>query len=320
MQILGNLWRLISSFGGVLGVVEVLAAMLVAGGCAGELWILINKLTRHVEPLGKNLNSFWRILSWLDSKCRPLSVRLKINGRKLSEAKENLLERLFVMTVAIGVAIELVAVLFSLRENAQLHRDAGEAKGLAAAANERTAIIESNNLVLRSNVAVLEFKLQPRIIYPQQITNFVYLTQLIPKIPIKICTVIGPDDSATFAIQLRGILRAAGFGTDPSANLADVTLDERRPFVYRPLGAQDKWPFVFFVTHGTNNYKQWDLRREAHPTNGLSRLIVLNADTNLIYAAIVECLNDVGIPAQWMNSVGLVGPGECEFFVPHKND
>jgi len=151
---------------GVLGWIELSAAFVVAIGCVGELWILINKLTRQIEPISPNASRFWRMLAWVDLRMRPLIVRLKIKGRKLSVPKEELLERLFVMLVAVGVTVEFVALPFSMFEIAELNRQAGQANKqageawkLSAKANGRAALAESNNLVLRSNLWTLEHEL-----------------------------------------------------------------------------------------------------------------------------------------------------------------
>jgi len=178
--------RIFSEFG-VLGWLELSALLLVAVGCAGEMWILLNKLTRHIEPIGRNLNWFWRALVWCDAKTRPVCVFLKIKGRKLSEAKENLLERLFVTMVATGVGFEFVLAMFNLHEAALMKRQASEANAragaaneIAAKANERVAKLESTNgqtmlLVeqLRKQNLELEAAVQWRTITPTQESTFI---------------------------------------------------------------------------------------------------------------------------------------------------
>ena len=120
-----------------MGCVELFGALVVAIGCAGELWLLINKLTLHIEPVTKSENWFWRSLAWADSTARPFLIRLKIKGRKLPEAKEQLLERLFVILVAFGVAIEFFALPFSMNEIAALNKEAGDARKDAGIAIEQ---------------------------------------------------------------------------------------------------------------------------------------------------------------------------------------
>jgi hypothetical protein len=166
MQIISTIRQIASEFG-VLGWVELSAALLVAIGCGGEFWILLNKLTRHIEPLPKNAGLVWRMLAWVDLKIRPIAVRLKINGRKLSEAKEQLLERSFVMLVAFGVSVEFICLMFSLHEVAALNAKSAKAEQVAALANERSLKLERENLIVRSNLFELAAKINPTRITPE---------------------------------------------------------------------------------------------------------------------------------------------------------
>jgi hypothetical protein len=124
---------------GFWGCWEIVAGLLVSVGCAGELWIILNKLTKHIEPNGKNISRVWRFLNWADAKTRPIWVSLKTKGRKLSEAKEGLLERLFVMLVAAGVTMEVIGAVASLHEIAKVKLEAAKANEQAGTANELAA-------------------------------------------------------------------------------------------------------------------------------------------------------------------------------------
>jgi hypothetical protein len=160
MHIINTLRRIVSEFGW-LGWIELIAASLVAIGCGGELWVLLNKLTRHIEPLPKRTGACWKVIAWIDVTIRPFVVRLKINGRKLSEAKEQLLERSFVMLVALGVVIEFVCLIFSLHEVANLNEKAGQASKDAAESRRVAANTESNNLVLEQQIIDLKREKEP---------------------------------------------------------------------------------------------------------------------------------------------------------------
>ena len=81
-----------------------------------------------------------------------------------------------------GIALEVVAAFgISIISGLEI----ADFTDKAASAIERTALVESNNLVLRSNVVALEIKLQPRTITPKQIENFIFLTEKIDKNPHK---------------------------------------------------------------------------------------------------------------------------------------
>ncbi|HZL78943.1 MAG TPA: hypothetical protein VFC17_08820, partial [Candidatus Limnocylindrales bacterium] len=143
--------RILAAFG-VVGWVELFAAFVVAIGCAGELWLLINKLTLQIEPLGKSAGRFWRALAWMDSKVRPFLVRLKVKGRKLPEAREQLLERLFVILVAFGVAVEFLALPVSMHEVATLNEEAKQAGKDAGQANLQVVVLSNETVRLSANL------------------------------------------------------------------------------------------------------------------------------------------------------------------------
>jgi hypothetical protein len=111
---------------------EVLAAALVAVGCGGEWWLFIH----------------------------PSSDDNSVAHRRR--------ELQCISIVAIGVAMELLALFHAIPEAMRLEKD-------VAAANERTILVQSNNvslslrieelrstnLVLRTELAKLELKLKP---------------------------------------------------------------------------------------------------------------------------------------------------------------
>ena len=141
----------IFSWFGLLGWLEISAALMVALGCLGELWIVLNKLTRHIHEFGKTSSRIWKFLSWIDARLRPVFVRLKINGRKLPEYKEELLERFCVALITLGVGLELIVLPFELHEVATLNE--------RAYSNEvQVQNLISTNLVLTTNIAGLNLQ------------------------------------------------------------------------------------------------------------------------------------------------------------------
>jgi len=221
---------------GVFGWIELFAACVVALGCAGEMWLLINKLPPNTEPLPEDSGVLWRWLHSTDRTLRPLLVRLKLGGRKLPEAKEHLLERFFTMLVAVGVGIEFVALPFSLFEIARLNveasnaaKDSALAKKQASDANERTAVIESTNKVLSLKIEELTAEnlkmykeIQPRRITATQKKFLALLLSNAPKGKI-VLSVNDPHDTEAvfFAIQLEDALKSAGF-TDIKRDISVV--------------------------------------------------------------------------------------------------
>ncbi len=216
--------RLVQEFG-LLGWTELCAALAVAVGCLGELWILANKLTRHVEPLSKSAGLFWRLLARADSLLRPIVVRFKLSGRRLPEVKEELIERVFVMLVAIGVSVELVCLMFSLHETAKLNEQAGKAIKLAAEARERTALVESNNAALlnrveesRSNNLTLQIelrqlksKLAPRTVTQAQAFSVLNDLSKAEIGPVRMDCQAADAEATSYMQQLASLLRRAGY-------------------------------------------------------------------------------------------------------------
>ncbi len=145
--------RSVSVFG-VWGWVDIVGASILLVGCIGELWLLLNKLPEHNERRA-SLTGCWVFLDRSESIIRLIGVRLKIiRPRKFSDLKEHLLEVFFISLVAIGVGMEMCSLPFSLNEVAT-------SNDLAGQANERAAIVESNNVAL-------EAEIQPRSIKPKQ--------------------------------------------------------------------------------------------------------------------------------------------------------
>lgn len=89
--------------------------------------------------------------------------------------------------------------------------EAAKSDNEVADTKERTALVESNNLVLRSNVVALELKIQPRTITGIQREKFIKLLTDVPKCPIRIHCGNVDNETRNYANQLRGMLDAAGY-------------------------------------------------------------------------------------------------------------
>src|ERR1019366_10089190 len=60
---------------------------------------------------------------------------------------------------------------------------------------------------------------QFRAITPEQITNFIFLTQKIAKIPVRIIILQDGDDTESFGWQLRNMFNRAGFNPPSDAGI-----------------------------------------------------------------------------------------------------
>ena len=226
-----------------------------------------------------------RLADWLGyPKRSPKFHRLEIIGTWL---------------IVAGVAWELAVTVNAEFEIAKARTESGIANRLAGEANERSQQLVRSNLLLaatveelRSNNIILAAKLQPRTITLMQITNFIFLTEKIPKIPITVSTSTSGYEVESFAYQFREMLTKAKFGTPDNAGpwgINNVTT--------RLLAQQAGFPWesvsVYAVCYSTNDSQLWQIHSER--TNGFNRPIVTNNDIGETYMAIRVVLSQIDI-------------------------
>lgn len=270
---------------GVLGWIELSAALLVAVGCLGELWILINKLTLHIEPIARSSGRLWQVMASIDKTVRPILVRLKIGGRKLPEAKEQLLERLFVLLVAFGVAVEFVCLPMSLLEIAHLNetaanagRQAGEAFQRAGEANEKAGL--ANDRASKADLErvklekVLEEWRRPRTITKEQRETFIELLKGSPKREIPVYYISSDDETRAYTLQIRRLLDEAGYGLAP-------TKPDRGGFFVYGVTSTNKNANVFMMFGSFTNFPAAELAVAFAFTN-IGIAVPYGVDTNSV--------------------------------------
>jgi hypothetical protein len=261
-----------------------------------------------------------------------LLVVLAVAGEVICDwnRKKNLKERLkkaFGMLLVAGLILEIVEAARADRDVAVANLEAKRAGTNAAAsyeraavaereagqANERAANTESNNFVLQK-------QMQPRIITMEQVTNFIFLTAKVPKIPIKICIGQESAETETFAYQFRDMFNQAGFKLDSSAGLFGIT---RRPDfrMVMPINRND-YGDIYFITMNTNWNGVVAYPLNVEITNGLTRPIITNGDNvEAVYEGIQFALGQINIDTKRYisdtNSV-FVNSGEFGFLVPDK--
>jgi hypothetical protein len=113
------------------------------------------------------------IFVWVGVAGEGVEIFIKLFRRKLYERKKFCLDVIgaaFWVVLVVALAVEFLGNAKAMRIadsiNSQLDAEAGQARKDAGAAIERAAMVESNNLVLRSNVLELQITLE-------QITNAV---------------------------------------------------------------------------------------------------------------------------------------------------
>ncbi|MGA2177324.1 MAG: hypothetical protein ABSH38_20305 [Verrucomicrobiota bacterium] len=215
-------------------------------------------------------------------------------------------EKLFAIIVAIGVTMDVFGLIHAIPEALQLSRDVAEA-------NERAERAEKEAQSFRVKADEMEAKMQPRRIRMEQRTNFIFLAQFIPKVPIKI--LIGQEgrDTEDFASDLRETLTMAGFTANADAGPWQINRDS-----------------TLFVTTHLENTNNADLLFFSYETNDLPDLITIwgqklpngflmptKVSTNepQVYAAIKYCLEDIGIKCEWQRDTHYVHAGECLIYV-----
>jgi len=165
---------------------------------------------------------------------------------------------------------------------------AAKAEKEAAEANERAVLIESNNLVLQK-------ELHPRIITQKQMKDFIFLTENLPKLPIRVATGMASAEAENYAWQIRNLLNAAKFPVPDSDTNQFLGIDWIANAITLPAPEHDK-PLVDvqFMSGTTNNYSVLHFLREEQ-TNGFERFYISTNDTASVYAAIWNYFNQIGI-------------------------
>jgi hypothetical protein len=205
------------------------------------------------------------------------------------------------------------------KEAGDARKDAGSAKESASKLDAARALAEKETALIRSNNLELQIKLQPRIITEQQITNFIFLTEKIPKILVRIST--GPirDEVISYAIQIQSMLAKAGYKIpDSDTNMPlGIHMDETAIIYYPDQKDYKKpWPDVDLMVDITNDYTRISFNTEL--TNRFVRPIVSENDTNRTYAALYFVLNEIKIIPDWTVKPDWVSPNHCAIFVCQK--
>jgi hypothetical protein len=220
---------------------------------------------------------------------------------------------------------QLTAVSKNAFDNAaSAAKEAGDSKLLAAQIGTTNAQLVASNLLvagrveeLRAKNDELEAKQRPRTITLQQVTNFIFLTERVPKFKIRIAVGASRDETASFAYQLRSMLNEAGFAPpDSDTNIPLGVYQDITAVGYHGIGDTNTWRDLAFVTSATNNPNDYSFNYEA--TNGFRRAVVSADATNQIYAGFISALLQSGITVSWMCKASWVIPNNTELFVQQR--
>ncbi len=266
---------------------EIVAGLLVAGGCWGE-WYLFKNPADEGDESAKHLHHSREV------RC--------------------------IIAVAIGVTVEFVALAHSIPEAVQLEKD-------VAQIGSTNAQLVADNLMLRSNVVALELKMQPRIITQKQINDFIFLMQHVKKIPVKISIGQEGFDTETYGRQIRDMFTKAKFANSIDSGTWGIFRDSSRLEArnFGKTKAWPFVEIVYYSTNNddyfeTNNTFTYNLTASKFSNSPIPLPVVTENDpVEYVFYAIDYGFKQIGIPTEWRPSNQWVKPGEFEIFIPLKN-
>lgn len=230
------------------------------------------------------------------------SEHRKFKARKSKTAAQvkKWFKRLFWRMVVIGLGIELIAFGFSF-----------------IASNREIEGLQKANLELAA-------KMQPRDITMEQITNFIFLTEYVSKIPIRICIGRADDETETYAYRIRSMFNSANFTTNNDCGLFGIKRNDNFRNV-APVGANNspRQSDVIFITSNTNFFDALANTVPSEKFDGLQRPVALNSnDVEGVYFCIERALRRIGINTNLVYMLDtngyFVNKGEFGFYIGPK--
>ncbi len=255
-----------------------------------DLWTWVALIGCALVIPGVILESAEYVVKWRKNKSFLNAIKKYLREPSLDEyirfaewLKPKILkvESLGFFLLVIGLAIEIFgsfeADRLQSKQNSEL--------------NWQTELLRSKNLALQQ-------KLQPRIITGEQITNFIFLTEKLPKFPIGVLMGGLTDETLNYATQFREMLERAGYKIPK----ADTNFPTGVRIVPTLLGwhyqfdPTNEYSSISFFRGYTNGLRSYDFRYEM--TNGYCRPIVGDweiDETNKTFAAISFILGQISI-------------------------
>jgi hypothetical protein len=203
----------------------------------------------------------------------------------------------------------------------------------------REAVIEDGKVLalqtrieeLRKQNDALEAKTNPRTITLKQIKAFMFLTEKLPKISVRVAIGEPRDETFNYAWQIRQMLNAAQYMTPNSdTNWAQGICEHPGMASFSgTIGSVAVWRDLWFAYNSSNALSQYRFLTET--TNGFLRPIVPEdaiGDTNVVWASLVLCFNQIGITNIYVGNMpdmttlgkmpNQVNPGQLEILVHQK--
>jgi hypothetical protein len=167
--------------------------------------------------------------------------------------------------------------------------------------------------VLKERVFELEAKIQPRIITPEQETNFIGLLKGIPSTPIRVFTGTADVETDKYAKQIRILLDAAGFTNNEDVVQLGSGYLTRQNYM-NPLPDFD----IELMEYGTNMFSSGPFSAPGFFITPSGLPVVVGHDPNAILSAVKIIFEKIGVKTDIMYDNYCLKPGEVGIFVPEK--
>jgi hypothetical protein len=172
--------------------------------------------------------------------------------------------------------------------------------------------------LLQQNIK-LQIAARQRVITSTQVTNFIWLTANIPKFPVRVGIGEVRDETANYAWQIRQMLNQAHFVTpDSDTNLVyGISTRVGSVTTSMVIGDTNEWSDIEFLSDVTNDFMVFHYS-DIEKTNGFVRYTIPTGNTNDIFAAFTDALNQIGIKITINYQPDWVTPNHCEIYIRQK--
>jgi hypothetical protein len=227
------------------------------------------------------------------------------------------IEFLSVVLVVGGLVVEIGAghesYIISDKLNSVLNKEAADAWTNAAGAMVLARQLESTNIFLK-------MKLQPRAITEKQIKDFIFLTENLPKIPVRVSVAANIVESGSYAWQIRDMFSRAQFPIPDSDTNFFVGVKFMPNAITLPIypTAGKTWLNGQFLYNGTNDPNVFYIV-SVEKTNGFVRFNVVRNETNNIEGALINYFTQIGIPLEIKQEPAWVASNCFEIYINPKN-
>jgi hypothetical protein len=223
---------------------------------------------------------------------------------------------------AIFWIVVVIGLAFEIPESTTIDKQTSYNEVLVANIGTTNAQLVADNFILRSNVVALESQLKPRMLTMMQITNFIFLTEKIPKFPVRVDTLGMNDEAASYAWQIRQMLIQAHYDTPSSDINLPFGIHANPNFsLTMPNNRETNvWSDLQFNTDDSNVFKTFrtfhTLKSETN--NGLIRVTIATDDTNNMYGAFINAFEQIGIIVSFANQTDWKSPSTIDIIVRQK--